>query len=42
MPATGVADGLDDLVSALNEHASDYATEHGITLDAAVPPFVAL
>ena len=42
MPATGVASGLDDIVSALNDHASDYATEHGITLDAAVPPFVAL
>jgi hypothetical protein len=42
MPATGVADGLDDVVSTLNDHASDYAAEHELTLDAAVPPFVAL
>ncbi len=42
MPATGITSGLDDIVSTLNDHASDYATEHGMTLDAAVPPFVAL
>jgi hypothetical protein len=42
MPATGVASGLDDIVSTLNEHASSYAAEHDMTLDAAVPPFVAL
>src|SRR5580704_18231015 len=42
LPATGVTSGLDDIVSTLNDHASDYAIEHGITLDAAVPSFVAL
>lgn len=42
MPATGVADGLDDVVVTLNEHASEYAATHHLTLDAAVPPFVAL
>jgi hypothetical protein len=42
LPATGVASGLDDIVSILNDHASGYAAEHDITLDAAVPPFVAL
>jgi enediyne biosynthesis protein E8 len=41
-PATGVADGLDDIVITLNDHASSYAAEHDITLDAAVPPFVGL
>jgi hypothetical protein len=41
-PAAGVADGLDDIVSTLNDHASSYADEHGISGDAAVPPFVAL
>lgn len=42
MPATGVADGLDDLVRTLNGHAHTYATEHGLAIDAPVPPFVAL
>ena len=42
MPATGVTDGLDDIVATLNDHASSYAAEHGLTLDAAIPPFVAL
>lgn len=42
MPATGVSDGLDDIVMTLNDHASSYATEHDITLDDALPPFVAL
>jgi enediyne biosynthesis protein E8 len=41
-PAAGIADGLDDIVSTLNDHASSYAAEHGISGDAAVPPFVAL
>ena len=41
-PATGVADGLDDVVSTLNDHANSYAAEHGISLDDAVPAFVAL
>lgn len=42
MPATGVTSGLDDIVTILNEHASSYAAEHQILLDAAIPPFVAL
>lgn len=41
-PATGISSGLDDLVKALNEHASTYAVEHDLTLDAGLPPFVAL
>lgn len=41
-PATGICDGLDDIVSTLNDHASSYAAEHGISPAAAVPPFVAL
>jgi hypothetical protein len=41
-PATGVSEGLDDIVATLNDHASSYAADHDITLDAAVPPFVAL
>lgn len=42
MPATGVSEGLDDIVSTLNDHATEYAAEHAIALDAAVPPFVGL
>ena len=41
-PATGVSSSLDDLVTALNDHAADYGEEQGIPLDPAVPPFVAL
>ncbi|HLX47993.1 MAG TPA: DUF5987 family protein [Streptosporangiaceae bacterium] len=41
-PATGVTDGLDNYVQALNAHAVAYATEHGLGQDASVPPFVAL
>ena len=41
-PATGVSEGLDDIVITLNEHATSYAEEHDITLDANVPPFVSL
>jgi enediyne biosynthesis protein E8 len=41
-PATGVSSGLDDLVSTLNEHASDYAARNGLTLDDSIPPFAAL
>ncbi len=41
-PATGVTDGLPYLASALNGHAESYAAEHGLPLDATVPPFVAL
>ena len=42
LPATGVSEGLDDIVATLNDHASSYADEHGITGNAALPPFVAL
>jgi enediyne biosynthesis protein E8 len=41
-PATGISSGLDDLARTLNEHASNYAVEHGLTLDASVPPFAEL
>jgi len=41
-PATGLAAVLDYLVLALNGHAEEYAAEHGVDLDPAVPPFVAL
>jgi enediyne biosynthesis protein E8 len=41
-PATGVSDGLGDLADSLNEHASQYAAEHGFSLDGEVPPFAAL
>ncbi|MFC0865982.1 DUF5987 family protein [Sphaerimonospora cavernae] len=40
--ATGVTGGLDDYARLLNDHAESYAGEHGLALDAAVPPFVAL
>ncbi|HEY2577491.1 MAG TPA: DUF5987 family protein [Streptosporangiaceae bacterium] len=41
-PATGIASSLDELSQALNEYASEYAAEHDLSLDGAVPPFVAL
>lgn len=41
-PATGVSDGLDSLVNALNEHAEAWAASHGVTIDDSVPAFVAL
>ncbi len=41
-PATGVSDGLEELVGILNEHAAGYAAGRGIRLDADVPSFVAL
>jgi enediyne biosynthesis protein E8 len=41
-PATGISDGLDDIVSTLNDHASSYAEEHEISRDDTVPPFVGL
>lgn len=41
-PATGMTDGLDNLVSGVNDHARDYAAEHGLEPDESVPPFVAL
>jgi enediyne biosynthesis protein E8 len=42
LPATGVGDGLDDIVLTLNDHASDYAAEHELVLDESIPPFVGL
>ena len=41
-PAGGINEMLDTLVIALNDHALGYAQERGLTLDDAVPPFVAL
>jgi hypothetical protein len=41
-PATGMTEGLDNLATGLNDHARDYAAEHGLELDDSVPPFVAL
>ena len=41
-PATGIADGLDNYVATLNGHTRAYAAEHGLDLDASLPPFVAL
>jgi hypothetical protein len=41
-PATGVTIGLPYLATALNQHATAYATEHTTALDDSVPAFVAL
>ena len=41
-PATGITAGLGPLSQALNAHAEAYAKAQGTTLDADVPPFVAL
>lgn len=41
-PATGIASDLDNFVSALNDHARQYAGARALALDADVPPFVAL
>jgi enediyne biosynthesis protein E8 len=41
-PATGIAEGLEGLAQLLNGHADAYAAEHGLTLGAGLPPFVAL
>ncbi|HEV7648553.1 MAG TPA: DUF5987 family protein [Actinophytocola sp.] len=41
-PATGITEGLAPLAQALNAHAAAYAGEHGRTLEAGVPSFVAL
>jgi enediyne biosynthesis protein E8 len=41
-PATGLTEDLDVLVHDLNEHARRYAAECELTLDADLPPFVAL
>ncbi|AYV33060.1 hypothetical protein EES41_40510 (plasmid) [Streptomyces sp. ADI95-16] len=40
--ATGIHDGLEDLANLVNGHAGTYAADAGLTLDGAVPPFVAL
>jgi hypothetical protein len=42
MPATGVSEGLGSLAITLNGHAQAYADGQGLTIDTAVPPFVAL
>jgi enediyne biosynthesis protein E8 len=42
LPEGGLAPMLDALVLGLNGHAAGYAAEHGLPLDEAVPPFVAL
>ena len=41
-PEGGLAPALDNLADALNAHAEEYADEREMTLDPAVPPFVAL
>lgn len=41
-PAGGLAPALEAAVLELNEYATEYAHEHDLTLDADVPPFVAL
>lgn len=41
-PGGGLAEALDSLAYSLNEHAVQYAGEHGLTLDSDVPAFVAL
>ncbi|ALU98456.1 regulator [Streptomyces sp. MBT56] len=40
--ATGIHEGLDDLVRLVNEHALAYAAERRLAPDPTVPPFVAL
>ncbi|MEU8122617.1 DUF5987 family protein [Spirillospora sp. NPDC049024] len=42
MPATGIADALDDYAAALDRHAREHADRRGLDLDGSVPPFVAL
>jgi len=42
MPEGGLETALDDFAHVLNGHAQAYATEHGLTLDESVPPFVSL
>lgn len=41
-PATGLASALDDFADALNRHAAEYARQHGIEREEALPPFVSL
>jgi hypothetical protein len=42
LPAGGFATALDSLAALLDEHASAYADEHGLSLPGDLPPFVAL
>jgi len=42
LPGGGLAGTLDSLALAINEHATEYAADHGLRLDDDVPPFVAL
>lgn len=41
-PEGGLAGMLDTLATGLDDHATAYANRAGLSLDAAVPPFVAL
>ncbi|MGC5032707.1 DUF5987 family protein [Micromonospora sp. DT229] len=41
-PAGGLLPALDIAVAELNDYATEYARENGLTLDDDVPPFVAL
>ena len=41
-PASGVAAGLPYLAQSLNQHAQNYAQEHGIEANPELPAFVAL
>jgi hypothetical protein len=42
LPAGGFVTALDSLAASLDDHASAYADEHGLTVSGDVPPFVAL
>jgi hypothetical protein len=42
LPAGGFATALDSLAATLDDHATAYADEHGLTVPGDVPPFVAL
>jgi hypothetical protein len=41
-PATGISEGLEDLVGILNEHATEYAAANDVMLVADAPAFAAL
>ena len=41
-PASGLAEQLDAVAAGLNANAAGYAAGHGLALDEALPPFVAL
>jgi len=42
LPEGGMAQGLDGVVAALNQHATLYHEHYGVELDSTVPPFVSL